>query len=187
MSGIICLVSFFVTTSATAADFAVMVKSGAVNLWDDKQRLDGVQRDFDDSGNKIFSIGWEIRNQKNVGLGMEYTNFKHEFTPPASTGMTRTQVYLFTAKKYFVPHEMIRPFFGIGLGWGHAKYDDGIGNVDRDMNAALQASMGIEFLFAENFGFYTELKGLASNTDGESENEFDFSSTGLMAGVSFVF
>ena len=187
LTGIVCLMTLVVTPGVKAADFAVIVKSGSVKLWDDKQVLDGIERDFDDTGNKVFAVSWEIRNAENVGLGMEYINYKHEFTPPVNTGATRTQVYLFTAKKYYAPTEIIRPFFGIGLGWGHAKYSDGLGNVDRDLNVALQASGGIEFLFAQNFGFYTEIKGLASNTDGESENEFDFSSTSLMAGMSFVF
>jgi len=169
-----------------AADFAMIVKSGTVQLWDDEQRLDLEERHFDDNSRRTLAVAWEVRNAKEVALGMEYLTFKHDFSPPA-LGRTKTQVWLFNAKKYFSPNRVLHPFIGLGLGWGYAKYDDNLGNVDRDANIALQATAGVEFRIGENVGFYTELKGLASGTDGEEENEFDFSGTGFMAGISLIF
>lgn len=173
-------------SAARAADFAMIVKSGTVQLWDDDQRLDMADRHFDDHSRRTLAVAWEVRNAKEVALGMEYLTFKHAFSPPVS-GRTKTQVWLFNAKKYFSPNRVLHPFVGIGLGWGHAKYDDGQGNIDRDVNFALQATTGMEFRIGENFGFYTEVKGLASGTDGEEENEFDFSGTGFLAGISLIF
>jgi opacity protein-like surface antigen len=169
-----------------AADFAVIVKSGTVKLWDDEQRLDLVERQFDDHSQRTLAVAWEVRNAKELALGMEYFTFRHEFSPP-TTGRTKTQVVQFTIKKYFSPMPVLHPYAGFGFGWGHAKFDDGEGNIDRDVNLALQASAGIEFRIGDNFGIYTELKGLASGTDGEDENEFDFSGTGFLAGFSMIF
>lgn len=173
-------------TATRAADFAMIVKSGTVQLWDDEQRLDLVERNLDNNSRRTLAVAWEVRNAKEVALGMEYLTFRHDFSPPVN-GRTKTQVWLFNAKKYFSPNRVIHPFVGIGLGWGHARYDDGQGNIDRDVNVALQATTGVEFRIGENFGFYTEVKGLASGTDGEDENEFDFSGTGFLAGISLIF
>ena len=81
---------------------------------------------------------------------------------------------------------MVHPFGGIGLGWGYSKFSH-VADVDRDWNYTLQISAGLEIQFAEEFGVYLEAKGLASGSDGERANEFDFSGSGLMAGVSFIF
>ncbi|MFN2369075.1 MAG: hypothetical protein ABR605_09040, partial [Desulfurivibrionaceae bacterium] len=69
----------FIPTGAVAADFVIILKSGAAFLSDDDQRLDGETRDFDDSSNKTLGLAWEIRNSRNVGLGMEYLTFEHDF------------------------------------------------------------------------------------------------------------
>lgn len=173
-------------SAVRAADFAMIVKSGTVQLWDDDQWLNAAERHFDDNSRRTLALAWEVRNAKEVALGMEYMTFRHDFSSSAKAS-TKTQAWMFNAKKYFSPNRVLHPFVGIGLGWGHAKYDDGQGDVDRDVNVALQATTGVEFRIGENFGFYTEVKGLASGTDGEEENQFDFSGTGFMAGISLIF
>lgn len=172
--------------SARAADFAVIVKSGTVQLWDQEQRLDGGERNFDSNSRRTLAVAWEVRNAKEVAMGMEYMTYIHDFNP-SSNGYAKSQLWMFTAKKYFSPSQVLHPFAGIGLGWGQAKYDDGQGNVDRDINIALQATAGMEFRLGKNFGFYTEVKGLASGADSEEDKEFDFSGTGFMAGISMIF
>ena len=171
---------------AQAADFAVIVKSGTIQLWDREQQLDGANRDFASNSHSTLALAWEIRNAKEVALGMEYLTYNHDFTP-SSNGYTKSQLWMFTAKKYFSPNQVLHPFAGIGLGWGQAKYDDGQGNVDRDINIALQAAAGMEFRLGKNLGFYTEIKGVASGTDGKDGKEFDFSGTGFLAGISLIF
>ena len=179
---------FFVCApnNASAADFVLMLKSGAAFLSDDTQRLDGEVRNFDDTSKKTLALAWEIRNSKNVGLGMEYMTFEHDFNSPSSDGYTRTQLYLFSARKYFAMESMVHPFLGIGLGWGYSKFNR-IGDTDRDWNTALQISTGLEIQFAEEFGIFLEAKGIASGTEGERDNEFDFTGADLLAGVSFIF
>ncbi len=172
--------------NAAAADFAVILKSGVAKLSDDTQFLDGQVRTFDDESNKTLGIAWEIRNSRNVGMGMEYITFEHDFISPSSTGYAKTELYLFSARKYFAPESMVHPFCGIGLGWGYTKFSH-IADTDRNWDYALQISAGLELQLAEEFGIYIEAKGLASGTDGERENEFDYSGSGLMAGVSFIF
>jgi len=174
------------TTNALAADFAMIVKSGTVQLWDDEQHLDLADRHFDSNSHRTLAVAWEVRNAKEVALGMEYLTYRHDFSPPVN-GHTKTQVWMFNAKKYFSPNRVLHPYAGIGLGWGHAKYDDGRGNVDRNVNVALQATAGVEFRIGKNFGIYTELKGLASGADSAEGKEFDFSGTGFLAGISLIF
>lgn len=172
--------------NANAADFALILKSGTVQLADDTQKLDDEVRTFDESSAKTLALGWEVRNARNVGLGMEYITFEHDFTSLSSNGYTKTQLYLFSARKYFSVGKIVRPFGGIGLGWGYTKFGRD-GDVDRDLNYVLQIAAGVELQLAEEFGIFIEGKGLASGTDGERENEFDFSGPSLMAGVSVIF
>ena len=185
-AGLFLLVTLMATGNATAADFVVILKSGTVQLADETQRLDGETRTFDETSAKTLAVAWEIRNARNVGLGMEYITFEHDFTSPSSDGYTKSQLYLFSARKYFNASKMVHPFGGIGLGWGYTKFNR-VGDIDRDWNYVLQISAGVEIRFAEEFGIFIEGKGLASGTDGERENEFDFSGPSLMAGVSFIF
>jgi opacity protein-like surface antigen len=175
-----------ITGTAVAADFVLMLKSGVMQLADETQTLDGTSHTFSDKSDRTLALGWEIRTDKNVGLGMEYITYEHDFdASPAA--YTRSQIYLFSARKYFVPSKVFHPFAGIGLGWGFTRYNDGIQHTDEDWNLALQLTGGFELQFSEGFAVFLEAKGLASGTDGERANEFDFSSTGLMAGVSFIF
>lgn len=189
---LVLILGFFVVVAAAnvapaaAADFAFMMKSGNARLWDDKQTLDSVERHFDHSSSKNFGLAWEIRNAQDVGLGMEYLTYQHDYTPP-TTGTSKSQYFMFSAKKYYGAGSIFYPYVGAGAGLVHAKINDGQGNIDRDTNLALMATAGLELRFAESFGFFAEFKGLASGTDGEDDNEFDASATGFMAGVSFIF
>jgi opacity protein-like surface antigen len=187
----ICLVLaltsiIFTANNAVAADFAIMLKTGGVRLSDETQYLDGETRTFDEDSEKTLAIAWEIRNSRNVGIGMEYITFEHDFTAPVYSGYTKTELYMFSARKYFAADSMIHPFGGIGLGWGYTKFDRTV-DVDRDWNYVLQLSAGLELRFAEEFGLYIEAKSLMSGTDGVRENEYDFSGPSLMTGVSFIF
>jgi len=186
-SGLILIFGLLITNTAAAGDFVLMIKSGRMELADETQTIDVLPRTFSDKSDRTFGLGWEIRNINNVGLGMEYVTYEHEFTPATIDGYAKTQLLMFSARKYFAPSKMFLPFLGIGLGYGLTKYDDGIGDADHDLNYALQVTGGFELQFAEDFGIFLEAKGVASGTDGERDNEFDFSSTGLMAGISFIF
>ena len=186
LSGLFLLPTLLAVGHANAADFVMILKSGTVQLADETQRLDGETRTFDENSAKTLAVAWEVRNSRNVGLGMEYITFEHDFTSPSSAGYTKTQLYLFSARKYFSLGKMVHPFGGIGLGWGYTKFSRD-GDVDRDLNYVLQISAGLELQLAEEFGIFIEGKGLASGTDGERENEFDFSGPSLLAGVSLIF
>jgi len=186
LSGLFLLLALMSVGNATAADFALILKSGTVQLADATQKLDDEFRTFDESSAKTLAIGWEVRNARNVGLGVEYITFEHDFTSLSSDGYTKTQLYLFNARKYFSVGKIVRPFGGIGLGWGYTKFGRD-GDVDRDLNYVLQIAAGVELQLAAEFGIFLEGKGFASGTDGERENEFDFSGPSLMAGVSVIF
>ena len=178
----------FTANNATASEFAILLKSGIARVADETQNLDSNIRTFDEDSNKTLSVTWEIRNERNVGFGMEYMTYEHDFTSPnpAEDGYTKTQLYMFSAHKYFALSKMIRPYTGIGLGWGYTKFNRSV-DADRDWNPVLQVSGGLEIKLADEFGLYAEVKQLISGTDGERENEFDFSGPAFMTGVSFIF
>lgn len=184
--GLTLSLAIFTPNNAVAGNFVMILKSGVARVADETQNLDGETRTFDEDSKKTLDVAWEIRNSRNVGLGMEYITYEHDFTSPSSDGYTKTQLYLFSARKYFAADSMIHPFGGIGLGLAYTKFSHDY-DVDRDLNYVLQISAGVEIQFAEEFGIIIEAKGLASGTDGERENEFDFSGPSLMAGVSFIF
>lgn len=56
---------------ARAADFAMIVKSGTVKLWDDEQRLDLQERRFDNHSRRTLAVAWEIRNAREVASGTD--------------------------------------------------------------------------------------------------------------------
>ncbi|MEN8142705.1 MAG: hypothetical protein ABFQ82_03795 [Thermodesulfobacteriota bacterium] len=176
----------FTANNAVAGNFVLMLKSGVARVADETQNLDSEVRTFDEDSKKTLAVAWEIRNSRDVGFGMEYMTFEHDFTAPINSGYTKTQLYMFSARKYFAADKMIHPFGGIGLGWGYTKFNRVV-DIDRDWNPVLQISGGLEVLFAEEFGFFIEAKALMSGTDGERENEFDFSGPALLTGVSFIF
>ena len=176
----------FTPSNVAAGNFVMMLKSGVARVADDTQDLDGEIRTFDEDSKKTLAVAWEVRNSRNVGFGMEYITFEHDFTAPINSGYTKTQLYMFSARKYFAADSMIHPFGGIGLGWGYTKFNRGV-DIDRDWNPVLQIVGGLEIQFAKELGIFIEVKSLMSGTDGERENEFDFSGPSLMTGVSFIF
>lgn len=186
VAGLILSSTLLSMSNAVASDFAVMLKGGTTKIADEQQYLDGETRTFDTSSTKNYAVAWEVRNTKNVGLGMEYINYEHEYTSTSNDGYTNTQLLMFTARKFFDINNFIHPFCGIGLGWGYAKFhraDD----VDRDWNPTLQFSGGVEFRLADGFGFFIEGKGFLPETDGDRSNDFDFSGPSLMGGISIIF
>ena len=70
----------FTTSTAIAGDFVMILKCGTVQLADGTKRLGGETRTFDETSARTLDIAWEIRNARNVGLGMEYITFEHDFT-----------------------------------------------------------------------------------------------------------
>ena len=179
------LPALLLLASASAqADGALIIKTGNVKLWDETQNLGGADRTFDSNSWRTFALAWEHRNRRGMGLGVEYVTYRHDYTPP-STGQTKTQVLMFSAKKYFNPSALVHPFFGIGIGLGHTSVTGGA-NVGPDLNLELQAAAGVELRF-DNVGIYMEAKGLYNDSDGPTGNRYDPSATAVFGGMSFIF
>jgi hypothetical protein len=165
---------------------AMIMKTGKVRLWDDSQYLDGLQRDFDTSSWRTFSLAWEHRGRHGMGMGIEYITYRHGYTPAVSgDGQAKTQILLFSARKYFDASSIVHPFVGLGMGLGHTSVTGGA-SIGPDVNFEVQADTGIEFRF-DNVGFYMELKGLYNDSSGPSGNNYDPSATGVFGGMSFIF
>lgn len=173
----------------THAETSFTLKGGAVNLWDNTQTLDGTSRNLDDTSNRTFAIAWEHRRRNGAAFGMEYLIYRNDFTPPASpdTGLAKTQVLQFVARKYFDRAPVVHPFVGIGVGTSQTtvSYDTTtVSYTKYDWNLALQANAGVEFRIDPNFAFSAEVKGLYFDVDS---SHYDPSSTGLFLGASVLF
>lgn len=180
------LVILSLGTAPAMAGGAMIMKTGNVQLWDDTQLLGGQQRTFDSSSWRTFALAWEHRNKLGMGLGIEYITYRHDYTPStAGDGQAKTQILLFSARKYFTASDIVHPFVGMGMGIGHTSITGGP-NLSPDVNFEVQANTGIEFRF-DNVGFYMEVKGLYNNSDGPSNNRYDPSATGVFGGMSFIF
>ena len=181
IAGLLALAS----TPALAGS-ALIMKIGKAQLWDNTQFLDGAQRTFDDSSWRTFALAWEHRARHGMGLGVEYITYRHSYTPASSgDGQAKTQIILFSARKYFDASSILHPFVGVGMGLGHTSVTGGA-SIGPDVNFEVQANTGIELRF-DNVGFYVELKGLYNDSSGPSGNRYDPSATGVFGGMSFIF
>ena len=170
------------------AETGITIKGGAVHLWDNTQNVDGTSRDFDATSNSTYAIGWEHRRRNGAAFGMEYLSYHNDFTPPASpdTGLARTHVLQFVARKYFDRAPVVHPFIGMGIGTSQTtvSYDTPTSYTKYDWNLALQLNGGVEFRIDNNFAFSAEVKGLYVDVDS---NHYNPSSTGLFLGASVLF
>ena len=177
---------FALASAPVLAGGALIMKSGKVELWDSTQLLDTQTRTFEDTSSRTFAFAWERRSDRGMGLGMEYITYRHTYTPPnTNTGEAKTQILLFSARKYFDASTIVHPFVGMGMGLGHTSVTGGA-DIGPDVNFEIQANTGIELRF-DNIGFFMELKGLYNDSSGPSGNSYDPSGTGLFGGMSFIF
>ncbi len=164
-----------------ARETVMTLKAGAVRINDDTQLLDNATRDFD-AGGPAISITIEGRPRPAIGHGFEYVRFWHDYTPPRS-GDAKSQLFLYTLRRYFNAQHAVRPWIGFGVGAGHTSVTDGA-DVDPDVSPAGQFNAGIEARSGE-IGFWGEIKGIFF--DVSSNIEYDPSGVGAFAGVSFRF
>jgi len=183
--------SLGVGASTACASGAFTIKGGTMRLWNDTQNLDNSPRIFDASSDRAFGFSFETRKRNGIGLGIEYLNYRNEFTPPSSPepGIARTQTLQFVARKYFDASRLLHPFIGFGVGGSQTtvSYSTLITSYKHyDANLALQAMTGLELRFDGNFGVSVELKGLYQDAGGTG-NRYDASATGVFAGMTLMF
>ena len=173
--------------ASAMAGGAIIMKLGQVQLWDDAQFLGGQNRVFDDRSRRTFGFAWEHRNKRDIGFGMEYLTYRHDYRPAtaASGGQAKTQMILFSARKYFIASGVFHPFVGMGMGLGHTSVTGGP-DLSPEVDFQVQANTGIEFRF-DNIGFLVEVKGLYNDSDGPVNNRYDPSGTAIFGGMSFIF
>ena len=103
---------------AAHAGGAFTLKGGTMKLWDNSQDLDQSLRTLDDDSNRSFGFSYESRIHDNLGLGVEYLNYRYDFTPPdTAPGLAHAQTVQFVAHKYFSLSELLHPFLGFGFGF----------------------------------------------------------------------
>ncbi|MHB8454364.1 MAG: hypothetical protein ACYDDO_06625 [Acidiferrobacterales bacterium] len=170
---------------------AFTIKGGTMRLWNNDQDINGSPRTLDTSSDSAYGFSFETRKRNDIGLGIEYLNYRNHFTPPSSPepGLARTQTLQFVARKYFDPSVLLHPFFGFGVGIGQTtvSYDTSTNSYKHnDANLALQAMAGLELRFDNNFGVSAELKGLYHDAGGTG-NSYDASATGVFIGMTLLY
>lgn len=182
------LLSLAAESTLARAETGFTLKGGAMHLWDNTQTLDGTARALDDTSQRTFAIGVEHRRRNGAAFGVEYLNYRNEFTPPAGTdtGLAKTEVLQFIARKYFLREPVVHPFLGFGIGTSHTtvSYNTPAAYTKYDWTLALQLNGGVEFLLDKNFSALVEIKALYGDVDS---NHYDPSATGLFLGASVLF
>ncbi len=170
-----------------AADGAVMVKGGAVLLSDDIQLIDNVLGSIDESSTRTFAVSFEHRNRRGMSFGIEYTDYRHDYTTVVSAedGDTRTQILQFIVRKYFFEKSPVRPLIGLGIGGGytHAEFrQGGVVREDDIGSFVLQGALGAEFRI-ENLSLMLEVKRFWHEPG--SSDDYNATATGVFGGVGF--
>lgn len=182
------LLSLAASSTLARAETGFTLKGGAMNLWDNTQTLDGTARAIDDTSQRTFAIGVEHRRRNGAAFGMEYLNYRNAFTPPAGadTGLAKTEVLQFIARKYFLREPVVHPFLGLGIGTSRTtvSFDTPTAYTKYDWTLALQLNGGVEFLLDENFSASVEIKTLYSDVDNV---HYDPSATGIFFGAAVLF
>jgi len=184
ISALVIVATIF--SAPARADGAVLIKGGVVKLADTTQQVEDYDTVHDDTSNRTFSVSFEHRVRRNgMGFGVEYTNYQHDFTNSLNNkGETESHVLQFVVRKYFFYDAPVRPFVGMGLGWGvnHAEYQQGTNTYD-DITGAFvfQGNLGAEFKF-DNFSLMLEVKRFWHESDS---SDFNATATAFLGGIGF--
>lgn len=167
-----------------AEEAALMVKLGRISVAHSEQDLDGARRSIDDSRH-TYALAYEQRTNDGVAYGSEWMTYTNRWSGPGSAnGEFKSNVLLFTLKKYMPPSGQIYPYAGAGIGMVHASAN-GL-NYDPSLGLALQLDGGVEVRW-QSVGLYTEIKGLYAHPGTFWGNQSDSSGIGVFAGLSILF
>jgi hypothetical protein len=176
---------------AAYAGGAMIFKLGAMQLQDDSQFFGGLPRTLDSGSNMAYGILLEHRFQKSgIGVGVEYTFYRHAYTPPASPdGTAEARAIMISVRKYFLKEGIVHPFIGLGVGVGqtNVNHSTPIPFSDKEVTTPFQAVVGVEFR-SDNLSFLIEAKHIhhdVNNSENQTNPEYDPSATGIFAGFGF--
>lgn len=174
-----------VAPMAAWSETAFYLKGGFAQITDKTQTLDGTARTLDGASTDTYGILFEHRTRRDIGLGVEYFNYRNKFLPPDTTGsgVATTRSVQFVAKKY-LGHDVFHPFFGLGIGLARTSVEYGTGTwTDEDIGLAMQAMLGLELRF-HDMGLMFEAKRLVYDMSSSFSN-YDPSAIALFAGIGF--
>lgn len=180
--------------TAAAAGGAFFIKGGAMRLHDNGQVLETqtyipVNVNLDEVSNKTIGIGWEIRFRKGWAVGTEYLHYENQFTQtsfPSGRGITKTDAFMVSAKKYFFDSGSFHPYIGGGFGAGLSDISNNRsgGQIDNNIgHLLLHAMFGIE-LRVDQLSIMLEAKTLFLD-DQSSHANYDPNATGVLLGMGF--
>lgn len=193
-AGLLLALTIALPSSTFAAGGAIFIKSGNMLLQDDAQLFDTpthvpISVGLNNSSYRAIDVSWEIRFGRGWAVGTEYLAYDHRFTPsatPAAQGIALTDVFMVTAKKYFLDRGKFHPYLGAGIGLGFTDISNNrnSGTInDRNFSAIVHAMLGVE-LRVDNLSFLLEAKTLYFD-DSSNNVEYDPAASGVFLGAGF--
>jgi opacity protein-like surface antigen len=187
------LAAIFLLPGSAGAAFdiggAIHLRGGEMILHDDKQVFGqsgspNTDVSLDRHSQSAFGFSWELRLPFGWSVGTEFLRYKNEFTPtssPSARGLAQTDAFLVTAKKYFLPEKMFRPYVGWGAGAGvteNSNQSTGGTINDSNINPVFHAMAGAEWRFDNNLSLLLETRYLVFSIESQKT---DYNPTGLGA------
>lgn len=172
---------------ASAANTALILKTGSFTLSTDRQTIAGQSLILDDSASGILGVEFEWRQASGLAYGVELVRHETDVTSTGTTARSTMETFavLGTVKKYFSPSKAVRPYIGAGIGAASVDFN---GNLITGSGGGLglQAMGGVEFR-GQKVGLYTELKYLSAKVEDDANQDADGSGTGIFVGLSIFF
>ena len=187
-----CAALFSASVQAQDSRFNLLLKSGTYTMSDTNQDHFGVPVFFDEDSSGIFGVDFMFLNLAGMKMGVEIYQFENDFFESGGFGTASTMMTFFNVRKYFLDG-MIQPYVGAGAGFGFSNFDSsGFRLSGSAFGINAQFLLGLELQFVDNFGIFLEYKNvILADYEGETifgdVEDFDFSGSGISAGVAFHF
>ena len=149
---------------------------------------------FNTSSDSVWGFEYERRFQNGLTIGTEYFHFTNDFSTPTGRNDTLKMDYaFFVSKYYFNSPDRLKPFIGLGAGYGTGRTNQHGGAIDGE---AYQFLAGIAYDW-DRFGMVFHYKNMYSKVDRDPIDTpigrfpggatFDVSGEGLFAGFVVKF
>ena len=173
-------------TWAVAAEktSAIMLKAGDYSLDSTDQTVFATSITFDEDVSSEYSLEYEYRINKKVGVGVEYISHTEKYSVASSSGEVESSLLIVNARRYYSFGKNVKTFFGAGVGLAVADLSGPI--IGDATGMAMQGMIGVEFPF-DSFGLLAEYKYVYAKPEDGIDEKVDISGSGLFAGVVIHF
>jgi opacity protein-like surface antigen len=167
--------------------WAVLVRSGSLDLVDESQTLAGVAVGFDMAASGIFGVEGQYRMPSGLTFGAEVLMYEGDMkaTTGSSTGVMEVTTMFANVYQYFRPGAELSPYVGVGLGAALASFSGTVVNGDTS-GMAKQVLLGVEWKF-DSAGVFLEWRRIFAETEDDLGQKANASARGFTAGLGYRF